>query len=199
MSLVSRYRLQFLVAWLAMDARVRVHLSPRQIPSVVGLLPLARVMEQALHPWLVAVLTRRERLAWTLHPPRLPEGLAAQVRADAQLEPFALWELRCWQTAWLRYLLEAELARLVRLLEAPGLVLSRPGWEHWEVARWALATCLARIGQLTCALENEPRAASRYTGPKYAGLRAALEAAWQRLAVAETCDVFSAAAMNRVK
>lgn len=180
MSLVARYRLQFLVAWLAMDARVRSLLSPRQIPSVVGLLPLARAMEQALQPWLVAVLTRRERLAWTLHPPRLSAGLAAQVQADAQLQPFAAWELRRWPTAWLRYLLEAELVRLVRLLEAPGLLMSRPGWQHWEVARWALATCLARISQLTCALEQRQRAS-----PQYAGLRAALEVVWQRLTLAD--------------
>ena len=92
------------------------------------------------------------------------------------LEPFPAWELRRWPAAWLRYLLEAELVRLVRLLEAPGLLMSRPGWEHWEVARWALATCLARISQLTYALEQRQR-----PSPKYAGLRAALEMVWQRL------------------
>jgi hypothetical protein len=176
--------LHLLVAWLAMDGRVRARLSPRQIPSTAGLLAPAWAMEQALHPWLVAVLTRRERLAWTLHPPRPIDGLAAQVQADAQLEPFAAWELRRWSSAWLRYLLEAELVRLVRLLEAPGLLMSRPGWQHWEVARWALATCLARISQLTRALENESRAAPRCAGPQYAGLRAALEVVWQRLTLA---------------
>jgi hypothetical protein len=182
MSLVARYRLQFLVAWLAMDGRVRARLSLRQLPAVVGLLASARAMEQALHPWLVAVLTRRERLAWTLRPPDQPEGLAARVQADALLQPFALWELRRWSTPWLRYLLEAELVRLVRLLEAPGLLMSRPGWQHWEVARWALATCLARISQLTCALEQ--RSSPRHTGPKYAGLCAALEVVWRRLTLA---------------
>ena len=120
MSLVSKYRLQFLVAWLAMDGRVRVALSPRQLPAVVGLLAQARAMQQALHPWLVAVLTSRERLAWTLHPPRLPDGLAAHVQEALALEPFALRELVRWPAPWLRYLLEAELARLVWLLEGPA-------------------------------------------------------------------------------
>lgn len=178
MSLVSRYRLQFLIAWLAMDARVRVALSPRQIPSVVGLLGQAQAMQQMLHPWLVAVLTRRERLAWTLHPPEQPESLAAQMQADAPLEAFDFWEMRRWQTPWLQYLLEAELARLVWLLEAPCVLMARPGWDRWEVARWALATCLARISQLARALEERQRAA-----PASAGLNAALEVVWQRLAV----------------
>ena len=56
--------------------------------------------------------------------------------------------------------------------------MARPGWEHWEVARWALATCLARISQLAHALAEQQRAE-----PPCAGLNAALEAAWQRLAV----------------
>ena len=176
MSLVSKYRLQFLIAWLAMDGRVRVALSPRQLPAVVGLLAQARAMQQALHPWLVAVLTRRERLAWTLHPPRLPDGLAEHVQDALALEPFALRDLRLWPAPWLRYLLEAELARLVWLLEAPSLLMERPGWEHWEVARWALATCLARISQLARALAERQR-----SSPPCAGLNAALEAAWQRL------------------
>ncbi len=111
-----------------------------------------------------------------LHPPRSSDWLAAQMQADAQLEPFAAWELRRWSAAWPGYLLEAELVRLVRLLEAPGLLMTRPGWEYWEVARWALATCLARISQLTCALEQRQR-----SSPRYAGLRAALEVVWQRL------------------
>lgn len=176
MSIVSRYRLQFLVAWLAMDERVRVALSPRQVPAVVGLLGQARAMQQALMPWLVAVLTRRERLAWTLHPPRMRDGLAVQHRAEMRLEPFAAGELRRWQTAWLQYLLEAELARLVWLLEAPCLLMTRPGWDRWEVARWALAACLACISQLTKTLE-----ARQHVSRGNAGLAAALEAAWQRL------------------
>ena len=68
--------------------------------------------------------------------------------------------------------------RLVRLLEAPSLLLFRPGWERWEVARWALATCLARICQLARALEQQQRSA-----PAHAALQAALEGVWQRLAL----------------
>ncbi len=176
MSLVSQYRLQFLVAWLAMDARVRAALSPRQMPAVVGLLGQARAMQQALHPWLVAVLTRRELLAWTLRPPSLPDHLAERVQDALALEPFARRDLRRWPTPWLRYLLEAELARLVWLLEAPSLLMTRPGWERWEVTRWALATCLARIGQLAWML-----AARQRSSPPWSGLNAALDAAWQRL------------------
>ena len=183
MSIVSRYRLQFLVAWLAMDARVRAALSPRQIPAVVGLLGQARAMQQALMPWLVAVLTRRERLAWTLHPPRLRDGLEMQQRAEIRLEPFAAGELRRWSTAWLQYLLEAELARLVWLLEAPCLLMTLPGWDRWEVARWALAACLARISQLTKTLEERQRASHGN-----AGLPAALENAWQRLILPDGQD-----------
>ncbi len=180
MSIVSRYRLQFLVAWLAMDAAVRLALSPRQIPSVVALLGQARAMQQALMPWLVALLTRRERLAWTLHPPRLRDGLTVQTQASLKLEPFTAAELRRWSTGWLRYLLEAELARLVWLLEAPCLLMTRPGWDRWEVARWALAACLARISQLAQALAQRERASSAR-----AGLAAALEAVWQRLTQAD--------------
>ncbi len=179
MSLVSRYRLQFLVAWLALDAGARARLSPRQIPSVVGLLDQARAMQRLLHPWLVAVLTRRERLSWTLHPPALRGRLAAQIQEDLKLEPFDFWELRRWQTPWLRYLLEAELARLVWLLEAPCLLMTRPGWDRWEMVRWALAACLARIGQLERALAEQQRSDVRY-----AGLNAALEVVWQRLTAA---------------
>jgi hypothetical protein len=176
MSLVAKYRLRFLVVWLAMDARVRAALLPRQMSAVVGLHAQARAMEQALHPWLVAVLTRRRRLAWTLHPPRLPDGLAEQVQQALALEPFDLRELARWPMPWLAYLLEAELARLVWLLEAPSLLMARPGWERWEVARWALATCLARISQLARA-----QARRQPSSPPGAGLNAALEAAWQRL------------------
>ncbi|HLW03903.1 MAG TPA: hypothetical protein VKT82_34970 [Ktedonobacterales bacterium] len=177
MSLVSKYRLQFLITWLAMDASLRAALSPRQVPAVVGLLAQARAMQQALHPWLVAVLTRRERLAWTLHPPHLPDGLAAHVQDALKLELFDPRELRRWPTPWLGYLLEAELARLVWLLEAPTVLMARPGWERWEAARWALATCLARISQLARAL------AQWRSSPPCAGLNAALEATWQRLTV----------------
>jgi hypothetical protein len=183
MSIISRYRLRFLVAWLAMDAQVREALSPRQVPAVARLLGQARAMQQALMPWLVAVLTRRERLAWTLHPPRLRDGLAMQGQESIRLEPFTAAELRRWSTIWLRYLLEAELARLVWLLEAPCLLMTRPGWDRWEVARWALAACLARISQLTRTLEEQQRVSQGN-----AGLPAALEAAWQRLTLTDGQD-----------
>ncbi len=49
MSLMSRYRLQFLVAWLAMDASVRAQLSPRQMPGVVGMLGQALSPAQQRH------------------------------------------------------------------------------------------------------------------------------------------------------
>ena len=60
-------------------------------------------------------------------------------------------------------MLEAELRRLVRLAEAPENALWRQGWLAWEVRYWALAVCLARIGQLYASLEHrqEPEQAQR--------------------------------------
>jgi hypothetical protein len=49
-----------------------------------------------------------------------------------------------------------------------------PDW--WEVARWSIATCVVRIGQLGSALEGRAGASG--------GLRAALEMVWQRLTAA---------------
>jgi hypothetical protein len=127
--------------------------------------------------------SRRERLAWTLRPPITPDGLAELVREDLNLKPFGLPELCRRQTPWLQYLLEAEVMRLVRLLEVPALLMCRPGWERWEVARWALATCLARISQLVEALEQRQGGA-----PAHAMLNAALEVAWQRLTTSRRQD-----------
>jgi len=177
MSLVSRYRLQFLIAWLALDPRTRAQVSPRQVPAVVGLLAQARAMQQALRPWVEALLIQRQRLAWTFALPSLRGRLAALVQEDLALLPFDPQELRHWQASHLQFLLEAELARLIRLLEAPTLLMLRPGWkDHWEAARWGLATCLARIAQLQGALAQR-----RYADPSRVGLPGALGVVWQRL------------------
>jgi hypothetical protein len=52
--------------------------------------------------------------------------------------------------------LEAELLRLVRLLEAPTSRFYRPDWPQWEVRYWALVITLARIGQHYQALARQP-------------------------------------------
>ncbi len=179
MTLVSHYRLQLLLAWLALEATARAQgasRSVRSVPSVVTLLGRAHTMQQRLQPWLVALLTQRRHLAWALHPPGQRRPQAAQLQEHLLLEAFDLGELCRWHTGWLHYLLEAELARLVWLLEAPCALMSRPGWDRWEVARWSLAGCLARISQLEGVLAQQQAAVSARTG-----LNAALAVVWQRL------------------
>ncbi|HEY7351073.1 MAG TPA: hypothetical protein VH599_22380 [Ktedonobacterales bacterium] len=180
MSLVSRYRLSFLSAWLAVDARTRAQVSPRQMAGIVGRLGQARAVQEWLQPWLVAVLSRRERLGWTLHPPVWRGRLAGQMAEALTREPFGVGELDRWQTGWMRYLLEGELARLVWLLEAPCVALGCAGWERWEGVGWALAGSLARVGQVARALEEREGV---WVGQ--GGTQAALEAVWRRLTRAQ--------------
>jgi hypothetical protein len=177
MSLVARSRLQFLVAWLALDSAARIKAARRILPSVVDRLDQAQAMQQWLQPWLEALLTRRKALAGTLVPAAWHRRLAGLVQDDLLLEPFRLADLRAWPEGYLLRLLVEEVVRLVRLLEAPCAWMQRPGWnDYWDVARWGLAVCLARISQLAEALD---RRLTLY--PAQTALHWALGMAWQRL------------------
>jgi hypothetical protein len=154
---VERWRLY--VVWLGsglsgiLPDELRMTFGP-----VWAMLPLARQVAQALGPWLAALLAERQR-----------QGLVAQVGGDG------LW-LSCTleketrsrrldrrSACWLKWLLVAELRRLVCLAEASEETMRRPGWLAWEVRYWALAACLARIGQLYAALQRkqQPEQAQR--------------------------------------
>jgi len=123
MSCNARARLQLLLVWLAQDPAVRAQVSPRQRPPVAARLGQVQALLTWLRPWLEAVLTRRAQLAWRLANGMPPEALAALAWEDVSLMPFDGWLVRRLGASHLRWLLEAELLRLVRLLEAPALLL----------------------------------------------------------------------------
>jgi hypothetical protein len=121
---------------------------------VVALLPLARQAAEALGPWLLA---ERQRAGWMKRSPEDERRAADVLEKDANIRPLRRREVG--RTAsWLVWLLEAELARLARLAEAPSSLLSRPGWLASEVRYWALVVSLARIGQLYAELDRRQEA-----------------------------------------
>ncbi len=149
------------VVWLGVGVS---GIRPDELRQMLGpvrrFVPLARQVAVALGPWLAALLAARQE-----------RGLAdGSSEADGALpeprqtraRPFEPRALR-GSAGWLKWLLEAELRRLVWLAEAPEERMQRPDWLTWEVRYWALAVCLARIGQLYAALEQkqEPEAAQR--------------------------------------
>lgn len=144
---------------------------------MVALLPLARQVAGSLGPWLLALLAERERLGLA----RWAVGSAeqgAEVLADIDQQPCTRQEAQRGGR-WLRWLLEAELLRLARLLEAPAAMMRRREWLGWEVRYWALAVSLACVGQLYAALERrQGREAATQT------LEAALALAWWQATVA---------------
>ena len=142
------------VAWLGSGVSgisretLRLTLGP-----VDGLLPLARRAAEALGPWLLALLAERQRAGRDSLPPAEEWQAADVLEADAQTRPLTRREARR-MASWLAWLLEAELARLVRLAEAPTRLLYRRDWLASEVRYWALVVSLARLGQLYAALEH---------------------------------------------
>ncbi len=120
---------------------------------VWALLPLARQVAKALDPWLAALLTARQQRGRAALAAEEMQELMAVAAEETRQRPF---ERQASQrsAAWLKWLLAAELGRLVRLAEAPEAAMQRPGWLAWEVRYWALAVSLARIGQLYGALEE---------------------------------------------
>ncbi len=139
------------------------------------LLPLARQSVEALGPWLLALLEARQQAD-------LPFSVEwGVIQQDLQTRPLTWTESDHERSAWERWRLEAELLRLVRLVEAPMWQFARPGWSQWEVRYWALVITLARIGQRYAVLARQPG----ITDPAERLLSSA-EAVWQRATQAPT-------------
>jgi hypothetical protein len=136
-------------------------------------LPQARQAAEALGPWLVSLLEARQQA-------RLAQDARREaLEGDLLARPLMRAEARQIGAAWGSWRLEADLLRLVRLVEAPGNWLFRPDWPQWEVRYWARVITLTRIAQQYAVLARQPggRAAER--------LIASAETVWQQAACAE--------------
>lgn len=151
-----------------LPATLRLTLGP-----VWLLTPLARQAAEALGPWLLALLEARQRVG--LAPNAEPEVIAQ----DLQARPLTLAQAQREAASWAQWKLEAELSRLVRLVEAPTSLIYRSGWLPWEVRYWALVITLARIGQRYAVLTRQPE------GDPTQRLLASAEAVWQRAMTAD--------------
>jgi hypothetical protein len=151
-------------------------ISPDELRLTLGpvrrFVPLARQVAGALGPWLGALLLARQRHgmpALDLRQ-RALAGASAGGRNGGAAHP------------WLGQSVPPKLAEIAArggtaaagagLAEAPEDALWRSGWLAWEVRYWALAVCLARIGQLYTALEQRQKPAqaqrlfrARWRGP----------------------------------
>ncbi|HEY7349883.1 MAG TPA: hypothetical protein VH599_16315 [Ktedonobacterales bacterium] len=150
-----------------LPATLRLTLGP-----VWRLVPLARQSGEAVGPWLLSLLEARQRAGLALPADR------ELIEHDLQARPLTLAEAGR-EPSWAVWRLQAELLRLVRLVEAPVSLLYRSGWPQWEVRYWALVITLARITQLYAVLARQPGAdpAER--------LLASAELVWQRALQAE--------------
>src|SRR5581483_9609466 len=101
--------------------------------------PLARLNAAALGPWLLDLLATRQRAGLT------PCDDWEVLQQDLELRPLTRAEALNDRAAWAAWRLEAELLRLLRLVEAPMSSFSRSGWLAWQVRYWALVITLARI------------------------------------------------------
>ena len=117
------------------------------------LLPLARPVAKALGPWLEARLAERQRQAWAGPLTEAGQAARALVATDMRVRPLTRAEVQP-EVPWLRGMLVAEFARLLRVSQTPGEWLEQPGWLAWEVRCWRLVICLARLGQLYLVLEG---------------------------------------------
>jgi hypothetical protein len=135
--------------------------------------PQARQVAVALGPWLVGLLEARQRAGLT------GQGAWEVVQRDVEARPLTRAEAAQGGTAWASWRLEAELLRLVRLVEAPTDWLYRSGAAGWEVRYWALVIALARLGQHygLLASQSGERAAEK--------VLASAEAAWQQATASE--------------
>ena len=155
--------------------------TPGGLPSTLSLwlgpvwwfVPQARQAAQALSPWLLSVLEARQRA-----------GLAGQtewelLQRDLEARPLTRAEAERERSAWASWRVEAELLRLVRLVEAPTDRFYRSGAAQWEVRYWALVIALGRLSQ-------QYRLLTRQSGEQAAKrLYACAEAAWQQATQAE--------------
>lgn len=140
---------------------------------VWALAPLARQAAEALGPWLLSLLEARQQA-------RLALPAAAEVLArDLLARPLTRAEAERERASWAQWRLEAELLRLVRLVEAPMERMHRADWPQWEVRYWALVITLARIGQMYAVMARQPE------GQPARHLLAAAEAVWQHATRAE--------------
>lgn len=114
------------------------------------LVPLARQSAEALGPWLLALLEARQRAGLTL------TDEWTVIQHDLQARPLTQAEARRERAAWAEWHLQAELLRLLRLVETPTDSFYRSGWPQWEVRYWALVITLARIGQRYALLARQP-------------------------------------------
>jgi hypothetical protein len=137
------------------------------------LVPLAQQTAAALGPWLLALLDARQRARldaadeW----PVIQQDLLARPMTQAEAERE--------RAAWASWHIEADLLRLVRVVEAPMSLCYRSGWLEWQVRYWALVITLARIGQRYALLARQGGA-----GPEDR-LLACAEAVWQHATQAE--------------
>jgi hypothetical protein len=147
---------------------------PRQVQATFGpvgaYLPLARQVAASVDAWLLALCQQRQRTGLALRMAQDGAWLAA-LRQDmqARLAPSAQVQR---QHTWLGWRMEAELLRLVRLLEGPEM---EQEVQLWDERFWALAASLIRLGQAYQALveaQGEAQAQRSY--------REAAARAWQR-------------------
>jgi hypothetical protein len=92
------------------------------------LLPLARQVAEAISPWLLARLAERRRLSSPAA--GIDQALSRRLAADLDTRPLRIVDVRP-DLSWLGRKLEVELARLIRLIEAPHDLVTRPGWLPW--------------------------------------------------------------------
>lgn len=135
--------------------------------------PQARQAAEAVGPWLVSLLEARQRAGLTR------QAAWETLQRDLEARPLTRAEAERLGASWASWRLEAELARLVRLVEAPTDWFYRSGWPQWEVRYWALVITLARIGQQYAALMRQPGSESAEP------LLACAETVWQHALRAE--------------
>jgi hypothetical protein len=114
------------------------------------LLPLAQRSAAATSPWLEALLEARHRAGLTGQPVD-----TRVLAADLAVGPLTAREAQ-QIPAWQQWELEADVLRLVRLVEASWEALEQAGrlgdaeWAEWPVAErryWALVVTLGRLEQ----------------------------------------------------
>jgi len=140
------------------------------------LLPRARQGAEALGPWLLALLAARERAGRSCREATVNGQDARWCEQAWQARPFTQAEAQ-HEASWLQWGLEAELLRLVWLVEAPCAWLKRDGWPESQARYWALVVSLARVGHIYAVL-------ARRLGRERATqmLEEAVEQVWQRAA-----------------
>jgi hypothetical protein len=174
---VSRACWQSFVDWLGFGVSGVLPDTLRRTVGPVGLLlPLARQAAAALGPWLLSLLAERQRAGRASLAPANERQAEQSLAEDAETRPLTWGEARCTSN-WLAWLLEAELARLARLIEAPTRLFYRPDWPAPDVRYWALVVCLARLAQLYAVLER--RQGRQTAGRLWAE---AAERVWQQIA-----------------